>query len=50
LARYGRDGQVDATALNSALDEGSSAVRRLRVNTLWPVRTVQSIARSFTGL
>jgi hypothetical protein len=49
-ARYGRDRQVDATALDSALDEGSTAVRRLRVNTLWPVRTVQSIARSFTGL
>jgi hypothetical protein len=49
-ARYGRNGQVDAVALNSALDGGSSAVRRLRVSTLWPVRTVQSIARSFTGL
>ena len=49
-ARYGRNGNVDATALDSALDEGSSAVKRLRVNTLWPVRTVQSIARSFTGL
>ena len=48
-ARYGRDGQIDPAALDSALDEGSSAVRRLRVNTLWPVRTVQSIARSITG-
>jgi hypothetical protein len=48
-ARYGRDGQIDAAALDSALHEGASAVRRLRVNTLWPVRTVQSIARSFTG-
>jgi hypothetical protein len=48
-ARYGRNGQVDAAALDAALDEGSSAVRRLHVNTLWPVRTVQSIARSFTG-
>lgn len=48
-ARYGRNGQVDGASLDSALDEGSSAVRRLRVTTLWPVRTVQSIARSFTG-
>ena len=49
-ARYGRDSQVDAAVLDSALDEGSSAVRRLRVTSLWPVRTVQSIARSVTGL
>ena len=48
-ARYGRENHVDAAALDSALDEGSSAVRRLRVTTLWPMRTVQSITRSFTG-
>ncbi len=48
-ARYGRNGHVDAAALDSALDESSSAVRRLRMNALWPVRTVQSIARSFSG-
>ena len=48
-ARYGRDGQVDAAVLDSALNEGSTAVRRLRVSNLWAVRTVQSIARSFTG-
>jgi hypothetical protein len=48
-ARYGRDGQADSAVLDTALNEGSRAVRRLRVTTLWPVRTVQSIARSFTG-
>jgi hypothetical protein len=48
-ARYGRNGDVDAATLDSALDEGSSAVKRLRVSTFWPVRTVESIARSFTG-
>jgi hypothetical protein len=49
VARYGRNGEVDSTALDVALSQGSSAVRRLRVTTLWPVRAVQSIARSFTG-
>jgi hypothetical protein len=49
VARYGRDSQIDGAALDSALDDGSSAVRRLHVNALWPVRRVQSIARSFTG-
>ena len=48
-ARYGRNGHVDAAALDSALDEGASAVRRLHLSTLWPVRAVESIARSFSG-
>jgi hypothetical protein len=48
-ARYGRNGEVDSSALDSALNQGSNAVRRLRVTTLWPIRAVQSIARSFTG-
>jgi hypothetical protein len=48
-ARYGRNGQVDSAALDSALNEASGAVRRLRVTTLWPVRRVQSIARSLAG-
>ncbi len=48
-ARYGRDGHVDSAALDAALDGSSSAVRRLHVSALWPMRTVTSIARSFTG-
>jgi hypothetical protein len=48
-ARYSRNGLVDKAALDAALEDGSSAVRRLRVYTRWPMRAVQSIARSFTG-
>ena len=39
-ARYGRNGHLDAMALNTALDSGAEAMRRLRVVSLWPMRLV----------
>lgn len=43
---YSRNGHLDATALDGALDHGASALRRLRVSTLWPVRTAEAVATS----
>lgn len=37
-ARYGRDGLLDTAALDTALDTGAQAMRRLRTVTLWPMR------------
>jgi hypothetical protein len=45
-ARYGRNGHLDTTALDLALDEGIDLVRRLRVANLWPMRTADAVARS----
>lgn len=48
-AAYGRGAETDSTLLDSALDEAMSAIRRLRITTLWPMRTAQAVARSFFG-
>ncbi len=48
--RYGRNGDVDSAALDQALEAGSSALRRLRLWMLWPVRTVAALARSAAAL
>lgn len=45
-ARYGRNGHLDATALDAALETGTDAVRRLRIAKLWPIRTAGAVARS----
>jgi hypothetical protein len=45
-ARYGRNGQIDTTALDAALDQGTGALKRLRVAHFWPVRTAGALARS----
>jgi hypothetical protein len=47
-AGYGRQSKEDASALDSALDDGTKAVRRIRSTTLWPKRTAQAL-RSFVG-
>jgi hypothetical protein len=45
---YGRQAEEDAAALDSALADGTQAVRRIRSTTLWPWRTAQAM-RSFVG-
>ena len=45
---YGRQTKEDAAALDSALADGTQAVRRIRSTTLWPWRTAQAM-RSFVG-
>lgn len=44
-ARYGRNGNLDTTALDTALDNGVDAMRRLRTITLWPMRVVGGFSR-----
>jgi hypothetical protein len=48
-ATYGRATDADSSSLNSALDDAIAAIRRLRVRTMWPMRTAEAVARSFTG-
>jgi hypothetical protein len=45
-ARYGRNGQIDTTALDAALDQSTGALKKLRVANFWPVRTAGALARS----
>lgn len=45
-AHYRRNGQLDSTALDAALDHGETAVRRMRFSTRWPVRTVDALVKS----
>ena len=49
-ARYGRNGDLDAGALDTALDLGTSTIRRLRFTKLWPMRTAGTLAKSAAGL
>ena len=44
--RYGRNGIADAAGLNRALENGRAALQRLRVATLWPMRTVDMFRSS----
>jgi len=48
--RYSRNGHVDTTALDAALDNGATAIRRLRFAKRWPVRTAGALAKSAAGL
>jgi hypothetical protein len=47
-AGYGRQMKDDSAALDSALADGTQAVRRIRATTMWPRRTAQAL-RSFVG-
>ena len=49
-ARYGRNGHMETAELDRALDNGASALRRLRVAKLWPRRPTVAGGRSATGL
>jgi hypothetical protein len=43
---YGRGGAPDATELDAALASGVEVVRRLRFQSLWPMRAAAAVARS----
>lgn len=45
VARYGRNRQLDTTALDAALENGTRALRRLRVATRWPMRMASALSR-----
>ena len=47
-ASYGRPVKEDSSALDSALADGTHAVRRIRAGTMWPRRTAQAL-RAFVG-
>jgi hypothetical protein len=49
-ASYGRTAPPESSALNGALDSAVAAIRKVRVGTLWPMRTAQAVARSLPGL
>ncbi len=42
-ARYGRNGQLERDELDAALDHGASAIRRLYVMKLWPMRAAEAL-------
>ena len=44
--RYGRNGDIDAAGLNRALENGRTALQRLRLATLWPMRAAGALAQS----
>ena len=44
--RYGRGSELDAVALDNALDSGAGAIRRLRVRNLWPMRMAGTVIRT----
>jgi hypothetical protein len=46
IARYGRNGQPDTAALDTALESGTNALRKLRAATRWPMRMAAALSRS----
>lgn len=49
-ASYGRASEPDGSELTTALDNAVDAIRRVRVSSLWPMRTANAMARSVTNL
>jgi len=49
-ARYSRNGHLDTTALDTTLEIGTSAIRRLRVTKRWPMRVAAAFAQSAAAL
>ena len=45
-AHYRRNGQLDISALDTALARGETALRRIRFTTRWPVRTADALVKS----
>jgi hypothetical protein len=45
-AHYRRNGELDIAALDTALDHGETALRRMRFTTKWPVRTADALVKS----
>jgi hypothetical protein len=48
-AAYGRTSPSDNVSLDTALEDSTEAVRRLRAGTMWPRRTAAAL-RAFVGL
>ena len=48
--RYGRNGHSEPAALDRALEDGRSALRRLRLAKLWPMRAAERVVKAATGL
>jgi hypothetical protein len=46
IARYGRNSQPDTAALDAALENGTSALNKLRAATRWPARIASALSRS----
>jgi hypothetical protein len=49
-AHYSRSGQLDAEALDGALDRGMRGLQGLRSAKPWPARAVDAVARTATAL
>jgi hypothetical protein len=49
-ARYGRDGTLDGSALDTAFDSGVAALKKLRTAQMWPMRMIGSVTRSATEI
>jgi hypothetical protein len=49
-ACYSRSGDVDTTALDTALENGTRAIRRLRFTRRWPMSAAARLAKSAAGL
>jgi hypothetical protein len=45
-AHYRRNGHLDVTALDAALEHGETALRRVRFSTRWPVRAADALVKS----
>lgn len=48
-AAYARSGTTDASTLDSALDHGVQAIRRLRAGVRWPMRSLEMVTRPSMG-
>ena len=44
--RYGRNGSIDSPGLNRALENGRTALKRLLITTLWPMRAAGALVQS----
>ena len=49
-ACYSRNDHLDTTALDTALENGTRAIRRLRFTKRWPMSTATRLAKSAAGL
>jgi hypothetical protein len=49
-ARYGRNGKLDESSLNTAFESGVAALRRLRTAKTWPMRMIGSLTRQATEI
>ena len=49
-ARYGRHSQLERDELDSALDHGASAIRRLYVMKRWPMRVAEALKSRGLGV